>query len=33
MYTQGDDGVPKDPEKAEKYAQKTQSMMSMFGGF
>jgi TPR repeat protein len=33
MYTQGDDGVPKDPEKAEVYAKKTQDMMSTFGGF
>jgi TPR repeat protein len=33
MYTQGDDGVPKDQEKAEHYAKKTQGMMSLFGGF
>mmetsp|Transcript_8146 Transcript_8146/g.10645 ORF Transcript_8146/g.10645 Transcript_8146/m.10645 type:complete len:308 (+) Transcript_8146:136-1059(+) len=33
MYYQGDDGVPADPEKAEKYGQKTESMMNQFGGF
>lgn len=32
MYTQGDDGVPKNPEKAETYAKKTQQMMNLFGG-
>eukprot|EP00977_Amphora_coffeiformis_P004047 scaffold804_cov165-Amphora_coffeaeformis.AAC.26 len=33
MYTQGDDGVQKDPEKADVYAKKTQQMMNLFGGF
>jgi len=33
MYTQGDDGVEKDPEKADAYAKKTQQMMNLFGGF
>lgn len=33
MYYQGDEGVPKDEQKAERYAQKTESMMNQFGGF
>lgn len=33
MYTQGDDGVEKDKEKADDYAKKTQNMMRLFGGF
>lgn len=33
MYTQGDEGVEKDTEKAEAYAKKTQQMMNLFGGF
>jgi TPR repeat protein len=33
MYTQGDDGVPIDQEKADHYAKKTESMMGQFAGF
>jgi hypothetical protein len=33
MYTQGDDGVPADPEKAEKYKKITQEKIDVFGGF
>eukprot|EP00522_Entomoneis_paludosa_P001184 CAMPEP_0172470778 /NCGR_PEP_ID=MMETSP1065-20121228/67258_1 /TAXON_ID=265537 /ORGANISM="Amphiprora paludosa, Strain CCMP125" /LENGTH=181 /DNA_ID=CAMNT_0013228821 /DNA_START=150 /DNA_END=695 /DNA_ORIENTATION=+ len=33
MYHQGDEGIPADKEKADKYAKKTESMMSQFGGF
>ena len=33
MYTQGDDGVPADPEKAEKYKRITQEKIDVFGGF
>lgn len=33
MYTQGDEGVEKDPKQAEVYAKKTQEMMNLFGGF
>jgi TPR repeat protein len=33
MYSQGDDGVPADPEKAEKYKKKTQEQINIFGGF
>jgi TPR repeat protein len=31
MYTQGDDGVPIDQEKAGHYAKRTQEMMKLFG--
>lgn len=33
MYTMGDDGVPKDEEKAEMYQKKTQDLVDKFGGF
>lgn len=33
MYTQGDDGIAKDEEKAKKYQQKTEDLVSKFGGF
>ena len=33
MYTQGDDGVAVDPEKAELYKSKTQEKINVFGGF
>ena len=33
MYTQGDDGVPKDEQKAEKYKKITSERMKVFGGF
>lgn len=33
MYNQGDDGVPKDEEKAKKYLTKVEEMVSKFGGF
>ena len=33
MYTHGDDGVPADPEKAEKYKAMTQEKIDVFGGF
>mmetsp|Transcript_14412 Transcript_14412/g.22219 ORF Transcript_14412/g.22219 Transcript_14412/m.22219 type:complete len:343 (-) Transcript_14412:38-1066(-) len=33
MYTQGDDGVPADPEKAKEFQKKTDDMVSKFGGF
>ena len=33
MYRQGDEGVPKDEEKAQEYEKKTQKMMDIFGGF
>ena len=33
MYTQGDDGVERDPEKARKFQQKTEEMVQQFGGF
>jgi TPR repeat protein len=33
MYTQGDDGVPKDEEKAKEFQKKTEELISTFGGF
>jgi TPR repeat protein len=33
MYTQGDDGVPKDEAKAKEFQKKTEEMISTFGGF
>ena len=33
MYTQGDDGIEKDQEKAQKYQQKTEEFVEKFGGF
>jgi hypothetical protein len=33
MYTQGDDGVPADTEKANKYQEKTEELVNKFGGF
>mmetsp|Transcript_29913 Transcript_29913/g.34101 ORF Transcript_29913/g.34101 Transcript_29913/m.34101 type:complete len:387 (-) Transcript_29913:24-1184(-) len=33
MYTQGDDGVPADPEKAEQFRTKTDEMVNKYGGF
>lgn len=33
MYTQGDDGVPADPDKARQFQQKTEEMVQQFGGF
>ena len=33
MYENGDDGVPKDPAKAEEYKKKTEEMIKRFGGF
>jgi FOG: TPR repeat, SEL1 subfamily len=33
MYTQGDEGVSKDEEKAKKYQEKTQDLVTRFGGF
>mmetsp|Transcript_2350 Transcript_2350/g.4372 ORF Transcript_2350/g.4372 Transcript_2350/m.4372 type:complete len:969 (+) Transcript_2350:109-3015(+) len=33
MYTQGDDGIAKNEEKAKKYQQKTEDVVSKFGGF
>ena len=33
MYTQGDDGVAKDEEKAREFQKKTEEMVSKFGGF
>mmetsp|Transcript_2599 Transcript_2599/g.3789 ORF Transcript_2599/g.3789 Transcript_2599/m.3789 type:complete len:347 (+) Transcript_2599:151-1191(+) len=33
MYTQGDDGVPVDPEKARNFQEKTEEMVQKFGGF
>ena len=33
MYTQGDDGIPADPEKAKKFQEKTEEMVQRFGGF
>jgi len=33
MYTHGDDGVPADPEKAEKYKKITAEKIDVFGGF
>mmetsp|Transcript_4721 Transcript_4721/g.8197 ORF Transcript_4721/g.8197 Transcript_4721/m.8197 type:complete len:343 (-) Transcript_4721:1503-2531(-) len=33
MYTQGDDGVPCDPDKARKFQEKTEEMVNQFGGF
>jgi TPR repeat protein len=33
MYSQGDDGVPPDEEKAEKYKRLTKEKIDIFGGF
>lgn len=33
MYTQGDDGVPPDEEKAAYFKKKTQEQVNIFGGF
>ncbi|CAJ1954427.1 unnamed protein product [Cylindrotheca closterium] len=33
MYSNGDDGVPKDPAKAEEFKRKTEEMIQRFGGF
>jgi TPR repeat protein len=33
MYTQGDDGVPKDEEKAKEFQKKTEEKVEQFGGF
>ena len=33
MYTMGDDGVPKDEQKAEMYQKKTEELVDKFGGF
>jgi TPR repeat protein len=33
MYTQGDDGVPKDQDKADEFQKKTEEMVNKFGGF
>jgi len=33
MYTQGDDGVPIDPEKSNRYQAKTEELVKKFGGF
>ena len=33
MYENGDDGVPTDPEKAEEFKKKTETMIQTFGGF
>lgn len=33
MYTQGDDGVPKDEAKAIEFQKKTEEMVTKFGGF
>jgi TPR repeat protein len=33
MYAHGDDGVPADPVKAEKYKQLTKEKIDVFGGF
>lgn len=33
MYTQGDEGVEKDEEKAKNYQKKTEELVQRFGGF
>ena len=33
MYENGDDGVPRDPEKAEEFKNKTEKIINTFGGF
>jgi TPR repeat protein len=33
MYTQGDEGIEKDEEKAKEYQQKTEELVKRFGGF
>jgi hypothetical protein len=33
MYENGDDGVPKDPAKADEYKKMTEEMIQRFGGF
>jgi len=33
MFTQGDEGVPKDTEKAKEYQKKTEELVERFGGF
>jgi len=33
MYTQGDDGVPVDPEKAKQFQDKTDELVNKYGGF
>ncbi|KAL3789468.1 hypothetical protein ACHAWO_002797 [Cyclotella atomus] len=33
MYTQGDEGIEKDEEKAEEYQKKTEELVKRFGGF
>lgn len=33
MYSNGDDGVPKDEEKAKQYQEKTEDLVDKFGGF
>ncbi len=33
MYTQGDDGIEKDDEKAKVYQKKTDEYVEKFGGF
>jgi len=33
MYSLGDDGIPKDEEKAEEYQKKTEEFVEKFGGF
>lgn len=33
MYENGDDGIPKDPVKAEEFKRKTEEMIQRFGGF
>jgi TPR repeat protein len=33
MYTQGDEGVSKDEEKAKRYQEKTEDLVAKFGGF
>jgi TPR repeat protein len=33
MYENGDDGIPRDPAKAEEFKKKTEEMIQRFGGF
>lgn len=33
MYTMGDEGIPKDEEKADMYQKQTEELVDKFGGF